>query len=800
MNHSYRLIFNRSLQVWQAVSELARSAGKGGGALKKSALVLALSLVAGGAIAQVAVSGDVTPSSVATPIWNIGAPLSVGRDGIGTLAITTGGEVSNTGGYIGYNAGSKGTVTVAGPNAIWKNIDSLLIGFMGTGTLEIKDGGKVTNRFTGYIGANATGTGTVTVTGADSRWETTDATKSLIVGESGHGTLNIKGGGTVTSPYTQLAKDAGSAGTLHLSNEDGARGVLETAYVKKGLGTATFNWDGGILRATAANTNLLQDFAAGGVNVMAGGAFIDTQNLTVRLETAGVLAGLGGLTKLGSGTLNISGQNSYAGNTTISEGTLQFGTYNQSASQTLVIGARNATDYGKLHVTGTATFNPNANINVDVASVNTLAKDNILLNVITAGTLTESGFKVTDNSALFNFLAVRDNNSVNLKVVSNSSTGTGILGAVTGQGNVSARGAAAILDGQLNASAGGDMGNVINALGQLTNNRDVSRAVTQTLPLVSGTQAVQGALSAFQTLVQHRNGAGGSMTGLSSGDALSNKEAWGKVFGSRATQDDRNGTAGFTADSWGLGLGADAQVATDARFGVAYGYAKTSVNGNTDLSGTAQRANIDSHVFSAYGSKDIGNNRSVSFQGDVGVNSNESTRQLNFGGLNRTATADYRTYTAHVGAALSQAISLNAATTLTPSLRADYTWMKSQRYSETGAGALNLNVAAQKTDAFVISADAHLQHHFTAVSKIEANFGVGYDTINESGNIVAAYAGAPGQSFVTTGINHSPWLVRGGMGYSHKTLNGTTITVRYDAEGRSDYLNHTASVRANWAF
>jgi hypothetical protein len=72
---------------------------------------------------------------------------------------------------------------------------------------------------------------------------------------------------------------------------------------------------------------------------------------------------------------------------------------------------------------------------------------------------------------------------------------------------------------------------------------------------------------------------------------------------------------------------------------------------------------------------------------------------------------------------------------------------------------------------------------------MDANLGVGYDAINNSGNIVAAYAGAPGQSFVTTGIDHSPWLVRGGVGYVHTTVNGTKIALRYDAEGRSDYLN-----------
>jgi hypothetical protein len=43
-------------------------------------------------------------------------------------------------------------------------------------------------------------------------------------------------------------------------------------------------------------------------------------------------------------------------------------------------------------------------------------------------------------------------------------------------------------------------------------------------------------------------------------------------------------------------------------------------------------------------------------------------------------------------------------------------------------------------------------------------------------------------------------MVRGGIGYSMTVANGTEVSFRYDAEGRSDYLNHTASLRAKWAF
>ncbi|MBF8179248.1 MAG: hypothetical protein K2Y13_03330 [Burkholderiaceae bacterium] len=58
----------------------------------------------------------------------------------------------------------------------------------------------------------------------------------------------------------------------------------------------------------------------------------------------------------------------------------------------------------------------------------------------------------------------------------------------------------------------------------------------------------------------------------------------------------------------------------------------------------------------------------------------------------------------------------------------------------------------------------------------------------------------PACRFLNNGIDHTPWLLRGGIGYTHRTDNDTEVSLRYDAESRSDYLHQSASVRAKWAF
>ncbi|ABR90419.1 autotransporter [Janthinobacterium sp. Marseille] len=669
----------------------------------------------------------------------------------------------------------------------------------GAADLEIRNGTTLTSPTT--IVNTCTGGDylSATISGPGSQW---DLTGALYIGAmAATGEVLIENGGKVTTPSVTMGlgpTGTPGTGTLNLSGNNIARGILETAYVETGAGGAgIINFDGGILRASASEANFLRNFGPTDIKLLSGGAYIDSNGFNIGITTPSLLQGVGGLTKLSAGTLSIAGDNSYGGNTTVAAGTLRFDSYTQGAGQVLGIGASSINNYGKLAVNNTATFAADARIAVDVASVNTLAVNQTLNAVISAGTLNASTFNVSDNSALFNFQAIRNGNDVDLRIVANSNQGTGIRDAVIGQGTWSALDAARVLDTQLNNGVTGDMGNVINAFGQLPGNREVARATAQTLPLASGHQAIQGTLGTFQNLIQNRIGGN---SGLSSGDTLKDKQIWGRAFGSRADQDDRKGSAGFSADSWGLGFGADAEVAAGNRVGLAYGYAKTSVNGNTDLAGTAQDSNISSHLFSAYGSKELSQERSLSWQADLGVSDNDSMRQLSFGGLNRSARADYRTYSAHVGAALTQRFALSETTSLMPALRADYTWLKSQSYSETGADALNLNVASQKTDALVLGADLHLLHSLSSTSRIEVNLGVGYDAINKSGNIVAAYAGAPGLSFVSNGIDHSPWLLRGGIGYTHRTGNGTEVSLRYDAESRSDYLNQSASVRAKWAF
>ena len=363
----------------------------------------------------VAMATSLTASLAASPVYACWAsgPLNIGAGT--TVTTASGASVGNC-----HTSAAYENVTITGAGAQWNVQGAVFVEINGyaTGDLLIQNGGSLQS-LGSYVGTNIGFAGTVTVDGAGSTW----TAGILHVAESGTGTLTIQNGGLVSSSGFVLADWTGSVGTLHLLGDSMARGILQTNVVIKGSGTATIDWNGGILRATNTSGNYFHGFGAGSVTVGSNGAWFDTNGYNVGFTTAYVLGGTGGFTKQGAGTLSIAGANTYGGNTTVSAGTLQFGSYNQSASQTLGIGASSNSSYGRLAVTGTATFAAGTNLAVDVASANTLAVGQRLSSVVSAGTLNASTFNVTDNSALFNFKTVLNGNALDLEVVSSSSTG-----------------------------------------------------------------------------------------------------------------------------------------------------------------------------------------------------------------------------------------------------------------------------------------------------------------------------------------------------------------------------------------
>ncbi len=101
-------------------------------------------------------------------------------------------------------------LTVDGSGSTWLITHDLHVGFSGSGTLNITNGGYVLSSFFNGIGYNAGSAGVVAVdNGAGSQWCASNGFDLYVgysqVGYNGRGTLNVTGGGTVTTSSVRVA-------------------------------------------------------------------------------------------------------------------------------------------------------------------------------------------------------------------------------------------------------------------------------------------------------------------------------------------------------------------------------------------------------------------------------------------------------------------------------------------------------------------------------------------------------------------------------------------------------------------
>jgi T5SS/PEP-CTERM-associated repeat protein/autotransporter-associated beta strand protein len=285
-----------------------------------SASVAALTtLSAGSATAQVAWTGTTSTDWTIGTNWSGGAPptnadaVNISTTSPNPTVLGVGGPAVGTTGLmiVGDTIGSIGNLTI-------QNGSTLTSSSIAAAPFE--------------IGSDPGSNGTVTVTGAGSQWITSGA--QISVGAGGSGTLNIQNGAVVVAQSgVTLGAFAGGTGTLNINGGS----TLETNSLgRAATGAGQVNFDNAILRARINNAvGFVAGFLPGTLNIAAGGLTIDTQAFTVGASST--FSGVGGLTKIGAGTLNLRALNTYTGETEIQTGTLSLVSSGSIAASSRVV-------------------------------------------------------------------------------------------------------------------------------------------------------------------------------------------------------------------------------------------------------------------------------------------------------------------------------------------------------------------------------------------------------------------------------------------------------------------------------
>jgi outer membrane autotransporter protein len=301
--------------------------------------------------------------------------------------------------YVANNSDSNVFVIDTATNA---KIATITVGTFPIGVIVTPDGTRVyvTNNFGNTVSVIDTGTNTVIAT--------------LPVGVSPFA-LGIcsNGNALLAAGLTFKANTSGALNCTLASGPTGSPGPIFT---------------GGTLQIAGANV-----VSALPITLQAAGGIIDTNGNNARLS--GPISGPGGLTKIGAGTLTLSGSSTYTGATSVNAGTLQAGAVNAFSPFSAVTIAGGAT-------LDLASFNQSIGSLAGAGSVTlgsaTLTTGNDNTSTTFSGTISGTGglTKVGTGTLLLNgdngYQGGTSLNAGTLAVGSDTALGTGMLAFASG--------------------------------------------------------------------------------------------------------------------------------------------------------------------------------------------------------------------------------------------------------------------------------------------------------------------------------------------------------------------------------
>lgn len=662
-----------------------------------------------------------------------------------------GGAGIDSGGSGGFGAGNGGTTGGGGGAAFG-------------GAVFVRQGGTITVRDSTMFSGNTTTAGIGSGTGVDG---TTDGS-SLYLMRNTNLLFDIADGQTLDF-------------ALSIGNNDGSA-APGPAVTKNGLGTLNLTGNSPLAGQATVNQGLfnLNGLYAGSILVN-GGRLGGTG-----MAAGGVTANNGGTIAPGNsiGTLNVTGD------------------VNFNDGSVYEVELDDAGNSDRIDATGDANIDSGASINV-LADPGTYSAGTTYT-IINANSVNGMFGTVTDNLAMFNFMAIYNANSVQLQTV----FANPFVDAATTPNEFAVGGT---LDSLL-GTATGDLATVLTTLSgtSLAERRTALNQLSGEIHGTLGIASLQNTTHLFQGLSQQLlsggPGGGHSLTSyeeraqivrVSDYSRRSALEVWGTGFGGWGTTSSDGNASGFDYSAGGQLIGLQHWIDNSSAIGAYIGQSQWHV----DTASPLQAGNVDGTQAGLYLKSGASADYYLASIG-FGYHDYETQRTFSAGGLQRTARGDY------FGAQL--AMYTERATTielpfadLQPVVAAQYIYNYQDDFVETGAAGLNLAVDSIDVNSLRSMMGARLNRSWKTASSWRANAGLRamwmHEFLDEAAQFSARFNGT-GTSFTPRGNDTGRDWVLLGAGITFAPSPLLNVYLNYDVQVNRRHAAHvgTGGVQLNF--
>ena len=506
-----------------------------------------------------------------------------------------------------------------------------------------------------------------------------------------------------------------------------------------GDGIAVYNLTTGVLKQTFDTTGI-------GQGRWVNSSFIKKVDSGTETLATNIESQITNLVKLGSGTLNMTGTNSYTGTTAIKEGQLFINGTASSSTAKISSGAKlggtgtvgaivsdgniePGNSIGTLNVSGTVTLNSGSVLVIEVDTAGNTDKIVATGAVTAGGTLRISPGSGTYSSGQQYTIITGSSISGTFSTITVLSC-TGTASASYGSTSITITLSNCVFNApknretissyvnDLSSGASGDLSTVITALNTLSGD-NYNNALDALDYNTSGaiSSVVQSQVASINNVIGQRVAASTignnkvvslvgfikSSSTIDQSNTLSFKDKlkqmgmtgwWTQVHG--GTGDKKSlkdiGVNGYDFNHFGTTIGFDQQTDKGTE-----GYALTFQQGNIDSDNSEGSTDHKTFAVSKYQSTSIDNGKRRTLSGSFGITNVDSSRTLNFASINRKATASYNSYSLNGSAEYIYPEKNWFGSAHNLSVNGGLTLNYQEGFTETGANSLNLKVDSNHT-------------------------------------------------------------------------------------------------------